>query len=249
MKKLFIIFWASGILATIAGVPYILELQKEVLKEAPIPLPVIGLMIVVQTAVILAIAVYIGLKLSAKAGLSLNIPQAKVKLSEYLPPILKVAIPAGTIAAILIKLGDTLFTQYTPALSAPSATPAIWQTILAALYGGVVEELLMRLFFVSLFVWLLSKAFKQTLPHNNKAVFWSAIVLAAVLFGIGHLPATAALTAITPVVVLRAIILNGIGGLIFGWLFWRKGLLYAIAVHFVTDIVLLVIIPLILRAA
>jgi membrane protease YdiL (CAAX protease family) len=47
--------------------------------------------------------------------------------------------------------------------------------------------------------------------------------------------------------VLRAIVLNGIGGLVFGWLYWKKGLEYAIAAHFIADIVLLAILPALLK--
>ena len=66
------------------------------------------------------------------------------------------------------------------------------------------------------------------------------------VFGLSHLPATAALTTITSLVIFRAVLLNGIAGIIFGWLFWKKGLEAAIISHFVADIVLLVIFPTIL---
>ncbi len=72
---------------------------------------------------------------------------------------------------------------------------------------------------------------------------WGAIIAAAILFGLGHLPITSSITAITPIVIARAIILNGIGGLVFGWLYWKKGLTYAMACHFTADIVLLTILP------
>ena len=55
---------------------------------------------------------------------------------------------------------------------------------------------------------------------------------------------TAALTKITGFIVARAIILNGIAGIAFGWLYWRKGLESAMISHFSADIVLHVILPL-----
>lgn len=76
---------------------------------------------------------------------------------------------------------------------------------------------------------------------------WTAIVISTVLFGLGHLPVTAALTVITPLVVARAIVLNGIGGLVFGWLYWKKGLEYSIVAHFAADIVLLAVLPALLK--
>ena len=98
------------------------------------------------------------------------------------------------------------------------------------------EELLTRLFLVSVFAWLLSRVLRGTL------VFWLAIVLAAVLFGLGHLPATAALLPLTPAVIVRALILNGIPGVVFGWLFWRGGLEAAMVAHFSADLVLHVVV-------
>jgi membrane protease YdiL (CAAX protease family) len=39
--------------------------------------------------------------------------------------------------------------------------------------------------------------------------------------------------------------LNGLGGLAFGWLYWKRGLESAIMAHFSADIVLHVITPLV----
>jgi membrane protease YdiL (CAAX protease family) len=76
------------------------------------------------------------------------------------------------------------------------------------------------------------------------AGFWIANIVAAVLFGLGHLPVTARLVPLTSVVVTRAIALNGIVGLVAGYLFWRRGIEMAIACHFSADIVLHVAAPL-----
>jgi membrane protease YdiL (CAAX protease family) len=46
-------------------------------------------------------------------------------------------------------------------------------------------------------------------------------------------------------VVLRAVVLNGLGGIVFGWFYWRHGLLSAMASHFSADLVIHVIVPLI----
>jgi hypothetical protein len=57
--------------------------------------------------------------------------------------------------------------------------------------------------------------------------FWTANILAAVLFGLGHLPATAALAPLSAALVVRAIVLNGTGGVVFGELYRRYGLEWA----------------------
>ena len=67
--------------------------------------------------------------------------------------------------------------------------------------------------------------------------FWAANIAAAVIFGLGHLPATAALAPLSVALVVRAVVLNGTGGLIFGELYRRYGLEWAMTSHFGVDIV------------
>jgi membrane protease YdiL (CAAX protease family) len=43
---------------------------------------------------------------------------------------------------------------------------------------------------------------------------------------------------ITPMVVTAAVVLNGIAGVAFGYLYWKRGLEAAIIAHFFADIVL-----------
>ena len=115
---------------------------------------------------------------------------------------------------------------------------------------GIAEELQLRLFLLSLLA-LGLRGLGRLAGANQRVLlpvwaFWGANVIAAVLFGLGHLPATAALIPITGVVVVRAVVLNGTAALAFGWLFRRNGIETAMVAHFVADVVLLVIAPLIL---
>ena len=59
----------------------------------------------------------------------------------------------------------------------------------------------------------------------------AANVMTALLFATGHLPATAVMMGLTPMIVLRCFLLNGIFGLAFGWLYRRYGLRYAMLAH------------------
>ena len=68
-------------------------------------------------------------------------------------------------------------------------------------------------------------------------MFWAANITAAVLFGLGHLPATAALAPLSVALVVRAVVLNGTAGLVFGELYRRYGLEWAMTSHFGVDIV------------
>jgi membrane protease YdiL (CAAX protease family) len=91
---------------------------------------------------------------------------------------------------------------------------------------------------MSLLAWLGKFISHDGDGHPTGPVFWAANILAALLFGLGHLPATAMLVPLTPLVVARAVLLNGLPGIAFGWLYWKRGLEAAMIAHFSADIVL-----------
>jgi membrane protease YdiL (CAAX protease family) len=74
-----------------------------------------------------------------------------------------------------------------------------------------------------------------------------ANIIAAILFGLGHLPSASMVMHITPAVVAIALLLNGIPALTFGYLYWRRGLESAMIAHFCADFVLYAIGPAFLR--
>jgi membrane protease YdiL (CAAX protease family) len=118
-----------------------------------------------------------------------------------------------------------------------------WEAFLASFYGGIAEEVLLRLFLVSLIVWIISKIKKVKDGSLTDFGIWLSIILATIIFGLEHLPAIAQITTLTWVVIIRAIVLNGVGGIIFGWLYWKKGLESVMTAHFSADIILHIITP------
>lgn len=244
MVKKFWILWGLGILSTISALPYIFALQKSIIETAGVSLWVVAAASIIQVSILLAAAVFFGLKLARAINLNIFALESGELTKEILKKIAKLSIPVGVVVALVIKFGDLFFAKSIPELVKASIEIPFWKALLVAPYGGVVEELLMRLFLVTLLVWLLSKIFRVQDVVSNKAIMWTAIVVVSVIFGLGHLPATATIVALTPVVIVRAILLNGIGGLVFGWLYWKKGLEYAIAAHFTADIVLHAVLPL-----
>jgi membrane protease YdiL (CAAX protease family) len=97
---------------------------------------------------------------------------------------------------------------------------------------------------MTLIVWIIFKIRKTADGKPTNTGIWLAIIISSVIFGLGHLPITSTLTSITPLIIVRAVVLNGVGGIIFGWLYWKKGLESAMISHFSADIVLQVIFPL-----
>jgi hypothetical protein len=94
-------------------------------------------------------------------------------------------------------------------------------------------------------VWISSK-FKRTPDGRPTAIgTWMSIVLSSILFGFGHLPITGDLIAMSPMVAVRAVLLSGVVGIIFGWLYQKYGLESAMISHFSCDLMLHVVVPLV----
>jgi membrane protease YdiL (CAAX protease family) len=208
--------------------------------------PVILLAQMIQALVLFSIVIFLGLFLSKRVGFGLPILEGFVKGEKQganLKSILCLSVGLGVLAGVLIILFSLPFGSISlDFLNAEMAVPA-WKSFLASFYGGVAEEVLLRLFVMTFFVWVTFKIKKTSDGKPTAVGIWLAIILTSIIFGLGHLPITGALAAITPNIVLRAIVLNGIGGIIFGWLYSKKGLESAMISHFTADIVLHVITP------
>ncbi len=248
-RKLFLILLIACIFGTIAVLPYTLTLQGELLQNLPVPLYVLLAAQLVQSVVLFGVAIFIGLHLARKIGLGLPILEGWLEgreVKSYLKSIIGISIGLGILAGILIIGLDLLFSfAGVPInLTQASINPPAWQGFLASFYGGINEEVLLRLFVMTLIAWMISRIRSTEEGKPTRTGMWLAIIIAAFIFGIGHLPAVMAITALTPLVIVRTIILNAVGGIIFGWLYWKKGLESAIISHFSADVVLHVILPL-----
>lgn len=250
--KIFLVLWLAGVWAVIALIPYSLALQGAATagRALPIPLPVLLAISVAQNAVLLAIAIAAGLFFAYRSGLGLPILEglfAHENVTGRTKAILLPSIVLGVLGSLAIIALDAFV--FAPLLrgqpgglalnvNAAALNPAAWRGFLASFYGGIDEEIFLRLFVMSLFVFLGKFVSHTAAGRPTLAVLWIANLLAAVLFGLGHLPATAALVPITPLIVVRAIVLNGVVGVACGYLYFTRGLEAAMLSHFSADIVL-----------
>jgi len=123
-------------------------------------------------------------------------------------------------------------------------TPPLYGLI-GSIYGAFNEEVFMQLFFLSAIAVLLTKMFKQV--HKN-TIMWNAIIITSLVFGLCHLPNFVhAITPDTPLIVLRVLLLNSISGVLFGYVFWRKGFEVAMLAHLINDIGLYFFIPIVYK--
>jgi len=235
--KTFFILFVASVISGVLVIPYQIALVPE-LAELGISLYITAM---AQNLVIFSVVTFLGLLLARKVGFTLPVLEGPNK-RETLKRILMPSVLSGLLIGAAIYLGDLAFQAVSISIPTEEVRISIWVGFLATFYGGIAEEVLLRLFFMTLLVWLISKA-KQTaegLPTNGGV--WAAILLASVIFGMGHLPITAEMVDLTPGIIVRAVVLNSVGAIPFGWLYWKKGLESAIISHFFAGIVLRVIV-------
>ena len=242
--RLFFVLVICGFVASIAMMPYLLEFVGDLLEDQSIPfsLTAIKVLGVFQTFVTIIVSIFIGMILSKKVNLGAPVLEAKVNGEDvdvnWRSFIFK-AVGCGFLVSILVLIGDYIFTLLDSPISLfESDLPVWWKGLLGAFYGGIGEELLLRFFVMTLFVWILKKVSRIKGDEIPKGIIWTSIILAAVLFGVMHLPMTAALAPLSFLLVIRAILINGIGGVVLGYLYWKEGLLSAMIAHFTVDIVM-----------
>lgn len=222
---------ALGLVGVVAlGVSYDLETLPAVSGTSAMSDLRLRALIMVQPAILLVIAVALGVGLSEGAGLRAWLTDRLRGRAEAFPgPVLPVAL--GFLGGVLIVLADTLFFQFyqNQALAeAGRASAGLVSRFAAITYGGVVEELMLRYGLMTLLFWIAARLGGRA---PAPVVGWPLIVVVALLFGAGHLPALATLTPLDAPVVIRTVLLNTVLGVVFGWLYWRRGLEAGIMAH------------------
>jgi membrane protease YdiL (CAAX protease family) len=229
-----LIFGAIGLVAGYFTGLYQASIATEELKQQILSgvgsMQAMMLIAAAQAAVYAFLSAFIGLKLARRVNLRLNFAFDK---NAFVTAIL-----IGLAVAFIITGSDRfIFAQYLPAQVTQYVFSPVYLTV-GILYGGIVEELLLRLLVMTLLVLILWKLFARS--KESKAIpswiYITAIFLAAGLFAAGHLPITAQTLGLSTPIIIRCFVLNGIGGIGFGYLYWKNGLSYAMYAHASTHV-------------
>ncbi|MBN1764794.1 MAG: CPBP family intramembrane metalloprotease [Sedimentisphaerales bacterium] len=217
------------------------------MERLNVPLFVVLAIHLLLGVVIFAILIFIGLYLGEPLGLGAPYISnwLKRKRNFDVSFTLWLSIVMGILTgAIVFALDRYIFVLKIYPVTVAQDTVPLWTRISISIYDGIGEELAWRLGFMTLLVWITWKI--KATPENKptRTGIWIAIMLASVIFALGHLPLTARWMEITSLVVIRALILNGLAGIVFGWLYWQRGLEAAMIAHFTTDIIIHVALPL-----
>jgi membrane protease YdiL (CAAX protease family) len=130
------------------------------------------------------------------------------------------ALGFGNLAAnyAIALLDPTIHAQMTEQWARFSA----WSAVFA---GPMIEEIAYRLVIMGGTAWVVWR-----FTHDGRLVFATALTVSSVLFGVAHiLPGSRPTTGV--VHALGVAVKSSAGGVVLGWVFWRRGLPYSIACH------------------
>lgn len=108
--------------------------------------------------------------------------------------------------------------------------------LLVSISAAIGEEVWLRLGAMTIIAWVLARA--RGLHELTPRITWIAIAVSALAFGAIHLPQLAAAGAATSIGIIATMLGNTVVGIACGWLFWKHGIISAIAAHFAIDVVL-----------
>ncbi len=188
---------------------------------------------VIQTVLYALVCGFFGYLLSDRIGL--------IRPFRFAKKPLFITLAVSLVAGTVLSLDAWTFGRWIPEIGASYAAAGTFDAdtwIGSILYGGIIEEVMMRLFFMSLVAFLVWKIFLKKRETVPTGVLIAANVAAALLFAAGHIPVTLqTFGALTPLLLLRCFLLNGAFGLLFGRLYRKYGIRYAMLSHLLLHIV------------
>ena len=204
---------------------YMLE-TTELLEEAIAQIgsvEMFTLVYILQSFIYAVVLGLVGKAIAKKIGLWRS-------LSFEFKPLVSVIL-VSLIGGAIFTLGDYhLFGSFIDVVKdSYHVKPTLSYIIASITYGGVVEEVMLRLFFMSLIAFLLHKLSRKQEVSDFQIVI--ANIISAILFAAAHIPATVAMMELTPIVLARCFLMNGGFGLAFGRLYRKYGIQYAMLAH------------------
>ena len=201
------------------------DVKRQILAQIGNDQRLYYLIAALQTMIYASIVGFFGYILSEKIGLMKPMGFGK-------KPVM-VTIGMTLFTGLILCTDLVFFRNHIPQVAALyQGKPSFAYWMASVFYGGVIEEVMLRLFMMSLIAFLAWKLFFRREADPPTGVMIAANIIAALVFAAGHLPSTMQMFGeITPMILLRCFLLNGIAGLAFGCLYRRYGIQYSMLAH------------------
>ncbi len=254
--KLFLIILALALLAAIVKIPAVIYSIGA--ADQPQDWMLISVMSALQDVIPFGIfPAFFGLLLANRTGFDLPLIKALLARKPLGKLIKNEALAALISALILSIVAIIVLLVLKPAVQNDFASQGLslsdfeggsqapyWAMGLASFSAGTLEEIGFRLGLMSLVAFLGGLLWKDAAKHPASGVIWTAIFLVALLFGALHISNITTLgLPLTTSLIVYAVIGNCLPGILFGWLYWKRGLETAILTHIIFDLCVHVLFP------
>lgn len=177
----------------------------------------------------------IGFKLGKEIGLSLNQPHPSYTQNENYRSY-GIVIASSLLLGFFLLAVRQFSLPYLPDEIPQYGFRGVTGGLLVSIGAAIGEEVWFRFGLMTLLLWLLKRAFK--LDTLRLIHVWTVMIVVAIGFGAAHLPQLISYGAGTHFAIWGTMAGNLVVSFLYGWCYWRYGLVSAILAHFSLDLVL-----------
>ncbi len=243
-KRLGLLLWLAGMVGVGSLLPVLPSLLSNLsTADLPVSVWVLQAATLAQTGVLMAVAVFVGVFLAPQVKLSAPAAEAAVSrrsVIDALRPQILWGIGGGLVGGVVLFVFTLILIPHLPEEFVAVTRKLSLPLLTRLLYGGISEEVLIRWGLMTFLVWLPYRTIQKGEGTVWTGYYVVAIVISAIIFGLGHLPLAGVLfPTVTAPLVAYVIIGNALFGVVAGYLYWKRGLESAIIAHMVLHVVML----------
>lgn len=244
-QKIFWFLFLVAELSVIASVPYGVTISGDAIYDIGVSPPILLATQVARGTVLLIISLITGLILGKRVGLRTPVLES-LFVGRGLPAgfysSVKLSVFLGVLLGTIIFVADRfVFSAGIEPLTVILSSPPLWQRFLYSFYAGIVEEIILRFFFVTLLVWISWKIKRTSEGLPTDTGVWISILLVGVIYSISYLSALSISVDSNPLLTAGILLVSLMTGGTFGWLYWKKGLEASIIANVTATMTLFVV--------
>ena len=157
---------------------------------------------------------------------------------------LALGLLVGLFALGLIRLAIEPIVPGAGARIAAAGALPVWRRLAIIYVAAVGEELVFRLLLLSVAAGLMMRLLRRNPGATDRGVMMGSVAFSALGFAAVHLPAWSSVGPLSVGLVLMVMVLNGLGGVVFGYVFVTRGIVAAMVAHAGADCAIQLIGPL-----
>jgi hypothetical protein len=242
------IFWLLFMLSEISmfgALPYSLSISGDIIYSFGVSIPMVLAAQFAQGTAFFALSIFTGLFLGKKIGLRAPMLESLFDgrgLSVKFGKSLKTSVFLGVSIGLFMFIADRfIYLISFDSLLVYVLSPPLWQRLMYSFYVCMVEEIILRFFLLTLLIWITWKIKKDSNGLPTKFGIYMSIISVSIIYGIGNIYSISSSLQLNNMIYAGTFIFNIISGIAFGWLYWKKGIEFAIISNLVATFMIFVV--------